>query len=201
MLTGRLRTAGTDGRHHLAVGGTTVQHLLTGMHAERNRLRQVKAVVDDGNGDPPRALGDSPCPEGRAACSLDRPGGPASSRPSQACVRDRPTSPTTAPFQTCRKYLSSPSGEAAKPGGGTAATRPAAGAQPASVPHIVREPHAYMSRRRFGSGTGSPNSLAVSTQSCMASLAFASAASWVSPWTIQPGSSGTSATNTPSLLS
>lgn len=53
-----------------------------------------------------------------------------------------------------------------------------------------REPQAYMRGRLFGSGTGSPNSVAVSIQRCMASLAFASAASCVSPWAIHPASSG-----------
>lgn len=50
-----------------------------------------------------------------------------------------------------------------------------------------------MRRLPLGWGMGSPYSLAVSIQSWMACLAFSRVCSYVSPWAMQPGSSGTSA--------
>src|SRR6516165_7601600 len=58
--------------------------------------------------------------------------------------------------------------------------------------------HARSSRLPFGSGTGLPLALAVSTHKSIAFLASRRAASCVVPWAMQPGSSGTSATNTSS---
>ena len=51
--------------------------------------------------------------------------------------------------------------------------------------------------RRDGRGTGRPNSVASSTQAATASWTAARAASAVSPSDMQPGKSGTSATNPP----
>jgi hypothetical protein len=55
------------------------------------------------------------------------------------------------------------------------------------------EVQASIKRRPFGSGMRSPNSLAVSIHSPMASFTAARALCWVDPCAMQPGSSGTSA--------
>lgn len=63
-----------------------------------------------------------------------------------------------------------------------------------------RDLHPQGSRSPLGSGIGLPNSRAVSIQSRMASFTFLKASSWLSPWTMQPGSSGTFAMKTASTL-
>ena len=67
-----------------------------------------------------------------------------------------------------------------------------------TLPRFRGADQAKTKRRPFGLGIGSPNSLAVSIQSRIASCALPSATSWVAPCAIHPGSSGTSATNAPS---
>jgi hypothetical protein len=58
---------------------------------------------------------------------------------------------------------------------------------------ITAEDQASINRRPFGSGTRSPNSVAVSTHSPIASFTAARASCCVAPCAMQPGNSGTSA--------